>query len=553
MTSEGATLKKRDMTLVHVVWMLALGVAVFLPALGRETGVDDREARHVEIAREMVQTGEYLVPHVLGKPYVDKPPLFNISVALMFELTGRIDWLTARLPGALCSIAMVLAIYALGRRWYNPRAGIWAAVIWSTSWMVIEWGRTARMDMMMAGLILFGILLADVAVTAAGKWARAVLWCAASLVIAGAVLSKGPQALFYFAVVFVLMWRARRGRWLAPAQYWVVLVVIVGGLAAGWAWITELRDPGHLRKMMEYQYNVGVVGHLKRPWLYFDQVLLQTAPWSLFSVGAICWLIRRLRRSGFDLLVVPFIAFAIFIIVMTFVPNKREHYLLPLLPLWSLFIAGFLNSAVIERQGPSGQIPDAPRTTPRWGFELPLCVCLIGLLIFLPAGSIWWLASKHAGKGMGVAVMSLAFIGAAAGTWFCFRGAKARAVNLLMLAAIILAVAATPVIRGYLEKRPPKIAVSEQIAAAIPQGATIGAFDVSDEYLFFKLNRDVMFLLSDDSVARFVNAPGVRRLLIDTARAEKIRPLLKRPWQEEEHWQTGDKLEGAISMLVTSP
>jgi len=547
------------------VLVVALGVAVFLPALGREIGVDDREARHAEIAREMVQRGDYLVPHVLGEPYVDKPPLFNITLALMFQLTGRVDFLTARLPGALCSIAMALAIYVLGRRWYGARAGLWAAVIWATSWLVVEWGRTARMDMMMAGLILFGILLADAAVTAARKQARAILWCAASLLIAGGVLSKGPQALFFFVVVFVFMWRVRRGRWLAPVQYWAALVVIAAGLWAGWAIVTEIRDPGHFRAMLKYWNEVGVKGHLKRPWLYFDQMLIRTAPWSLFSVGAIYWLVRRLRRSGLDLAAAPFLAFAISIVVMTFIPNKREHYLLPILPLWSLFLAGFLDGAVSQRQ--RGSTPDggSERPIPRWAFEIPLYVCLVGFALLLPAGAAAWILSKHAGKGIGVAVLSAAFASAAAGLYFGWRGARvspaspARAVALLMLTVAILAASSMPVIRWFIDKRPPQIEMYAEIASALGSparpslGAPIGEFGVDDEYLFFKINRDVAFLRNKMKLSEYLKAPGERCLIVRTASMNEIRPLLSRPALEVKDWQAGTDSKNAISLLVISP
>lgn len=550
-------MKPSNVTLLHIVLLLALGAAVFLPSLGRETGLDDREARHAEIAREMAQSGEYLVPYVLGKPYIDKPPLFNVSVALMFQLTGRVDFWTARLPGALCSMAMILAIYLLGRRWYNARTGLWAAAIWATSWIVVEWGRTARMDMMMAGLILFGILLADVAVAGLRQWTRAALWCAASLLIAGAVLSKGPQALFFFAVAFVCFWRARRGRWLPPWRYWISLVVIVGGVAAGWAVITELRHQGHLQAMMNYEYQVGVVGHLKRPWLYFDQLLIRTAPWGLFSVGAIYWLVRRWRRSGCDRTLVPFLAFAVSIIVMTFVPNKREHYLLPILPLWALFLAGFLDSAVSERQRPleQGGPARAGRAIPRWAFELPLYVCLIGFAALACGGGGWWLTSKHAGKAVSAAVFGIALVGAAAGIHRAVRGAKPLAVALLMLTAVLLAMAATPVMKRYLISPPPEVAASARVASAIPAGAAVGEYAINDEYLFFKLNRDVTFIQEKDTseLARYLEAPGPRYLLVESARVSEIKRSAKRPLQEVGTWQLGRDAESAVSLLVTPP
>lgn len=147
----------------HVAMMLLLGAAVFLPALGQEKTFESREARQAEIARTMAESGKYAVPLLFGRPHIDKAPLFNWTVAALFKLTGRVDFLMARLPSAMSAIASMLVVYLLGRRRLTARAGVIAAGIWATSWMAIEWGRASRMDMMMAFLVLCGALLADIA------------------------------------------------------------------------------------------------------------------------------------------------------------------------------------------------------------------------------------------------------------------------------------------------------------------------------------------------------------------------------------------------------
>ena len=56
--------------------LLALAAALlFLPGLGRRDVWNPDEARYAEVAREMLLTGEYLVPHLNGDLYTQKPPL----------------------------------------------------------------------------------------------------------------------------------------------------------------------------------------------------------------------------------------------------------------------------------------------------------------------------------------------------------------------------------------------------------------------------------------------------------------------------------------------
>jgi 4-amino-4-deoxy-L-arabinose transferase-like glycosyltransferase len=148
---------------VHVAALVLYGALAFLPWLGQELDLANREGRHAEIAREMARSGRFLVPTNCGELYKDKAPLFNWTVALLFRLTGRADYFLARLPSALSAIAALVAVYVLGRRWFSVRAALFAAVIWGTSPLVLVWARCCRADMMMACLLLYAGLLADLA------------------------------------------------------------------------------------------------------------------------------------------------------------------------------------------------------------------------------------------------------------------------------------------------------------------------------------------------------------------------------------------------------
>jgi 4-amino-4-deoxy-L-arabinose transferase-like glycosyltransferase len=59
---------------------------------------------------KMLQSGNYVVPYVGTQSYLRKPPLINWIVAASFKLSGvRNEW-TARLPSALCLLAVALLL-----------------------------------------------------------------------------------------------------------------------------------------------------------------------------------------------------------------------------------------------------------------------------------------------------------------------------------------------------------------------------------------------------------------------------------------------------------
>ena len=107
--------------------LLALGLLFFLPKLGM-TLLDPDEGLYAEIPLEMVTSGDWIIPHVNGLPYLEKPPLYFWLTALTFELFGPSEWAT-RLWSAIAALGTVLLTWRIGRRLYGAPAGFMAGVV----------------------------------------------------------------------------------------------------------------------------------------------------------------------------------------------------------------------------------------------------------------------------------------------------------------------------------------------------------------------------------------------------------------------------------------
>ena len=85
------------------------------------------EGRYAQIPREMLARGDWVVPHLQGEPYLDKPPLFYWLVMGAYRLFG-VDESAARLVPALALHLCVLLLYLLGCRRLGsgpPSGGRW--------------------------------------------------------------------------------------------------------------------------------------------------------------------------------------------------------------------------------------------------------------------------------------------------------------------------------------------------------------------------------------------------------------------------------------------
>ena len=101
-----------------IVFLLWAGI--FLPGLG-STELKGEEGRRILPAVTMLDTGNWVVPFVGGKPFLRKPPLVNWAIASSFRAFGvRNEW-TARLPSVLAILFLAGAVVILGtgRGWMN--------------------------------------------------------------------------------------------------------------------------------------------------------------------------------------------------------------------------------------------------------------------------------------------------------------------------------------------------------------------------------------------------------------------------------------------------
>ena len=165
--------------------LVLLGVA--LVALGWNLGghrlLDPDEGRNAEVAREMMVSNDYLVPHLDGLPYLDKPIVYFAAAALVMEVLGPTET-AARLPAYLATLITVVLLVRFARRHWGVDAGWIAGLALATMLLVLAYARTTIFDSTLACCTTAAIL--------AFYDDRPVLaWAALGL----GVLTKGPVAL----------------------------------------------------------------------------------------------------------------------------------------------------------------------------------------------------------------------------------------------------------------------------------------------------------------------------------------------------------------------
>jgi 4-amino-4-deoxy-L-arabinose transferase-like glycosyltransferase len=92
--------------------LLAVALVVVLHDLGGRSLHRMDSPRWGELAREVLRTGEWIVPVHDGGLYANKPPLYLWAIAAPAAATGEVTPVLVRLPSALAFVALVAAAAA---------------------------------------------------------------------------------------------------------------------------------------------------------------------------------------------------------------------------------------------------------------------------------------------------------------------------------------------------------------------------------------------------------------------------------------------------------
>jgi hypothetical protein len=93
--------------------------------------MDDVDAVQAQIARNMLESGDWVIAHLDGVPYIEKSPLIYWLMAASFRILGAHDW-AARIPVALAAVLLAWVAFRYGRWAFGARAGFYAGLSLAT-------------------------------------------------------------------------------------------------------------------------------------------------------------------------------------------------------------------------------------------------------------------------------------------------------------------------------------------------------------------------------------------------------------------------------------
>lgn len=302
--------------------------AIYLPGLG-SLEIKGEEGRRILPAVTMLDSGNYLVPQVGSEPYYRKPPLINWLVAASFKITRQRNEWTARMPSALCVLAVALVLVGVARPSLGAKGSLIAALIWMVNFGMVEKGRLIEIEALYVSL--FG--LAFVCWLSWWQQRRSpwLIWTVPWIFLGLGLLAKGPLHLFFFyaIVVGVLYSEGELRKLWQPAH--LAGIVIMVGIFAAWAIpYGQMMHGANLAETWSGEFTGRLTGDDFKlgSWLLnIPRGLAYFLPWTLLLVARPGWAAddeRKLARSLGWGCAVPFL-------ILSLLPGALPRYSMPLL------------------------------------------------------------------------------------------------------------------------------------------------------------------------------------------------------------------------------
>lgn len=390
---------------LRFVFLLVLVLWVYLAGNGRTQLFDRDEPRYAQCSRQMLQSGDWVVPRLYDKLRAAKPPGIYWCQACAMELFGD-NAFAARFPSAVATVLVALLLGVGVWLEVGPRHALWSVFVLTSTLLMLWSGKNCLTDAVLLLCTTVGLGCIYLLWRGRGGWV-AVIGLAAAVGCGGIV--KGPFILGVLAgtaiALLVLAWLERWANRRAgnaegpalvsasahsegtPGALGILLrvlvgVVIVAAIVLPWVYLVRHRAPEFLTaaKADAVQHlESGSEGHKGPPGYHLALIWATYLPWSLLLPLTIVVAVRNWRAPQTRFAIAAVLGTWVFVEILQ---TKLPHYILSAFPALS-----FLTADALVRcfNGERNDLTWAPNAR-----GLGIVATGFSLVVIGP----WWLATK---------------------------------------------------------------------------------------------------------------------------------------------------------------
>ena len=326
------------------LFLILFSSLLFFLRLGNLGLTDRDEASFSEATLEMIESGDWLTPHLNGNTRFDKPILIYYIMAASFKLFGVSEW-AARIHSAVFATMLLLVTFFFVRRHLPEQIALISSVILGSNLLIVIQGRAATTDMALILTTTCALFLFF-----EGTQGHRHAYLAIYPLLALGFLIKGPVAVIIFlaaAIPYLLL--TGRLRLFFREAYPIWGLVAFTAIALPWfavVWMIHGSKYTEAARAFTFgRYFSTIGGHGGTPFFYILVLLITFFPWVIWLPGAL-WRILRTRRQAAKSTETPslLLLFAAVWIVgglifFSLSQTRMAHYIAPLYPAAAILVA----------------------------------------------------------------------------------------------------------------------------------------------------------------------------------------------------------------------
>ena len=345
-----------------LIILLILFVILYFYRLGSVGLIDVDEPRYAEAGREMLESGNWVVPYFNYSVRFDKPVFFYWLEAVSMKAFG-VNEFSSRFPSVLCAFVCVSVLFVFLKTFYDTSFALVGTLLLMSCFEFAALSRFSVTDMALTSFISSSVFsfflgyheiinshrLFKFQITEFSFW-----YIIGFIFLAFAVLTKGPVAVVIMALIFLpfFWWIERLNYFFKSSSFWIGFFIFLF-LVIPWYASVHSATGGEFTKVFFGVHNFSrftsvVSGHRGSIFYFIPVILIGFLPWTFFLPQAIFTLMKRGLRNLLSSTTeqVPWFClwwFIIVFVVFSFSKTKLLTYILPLFPALSVIVSFWFN------------------------------------------------------------------------------------------------------------------------------------------------------------------------------------------------------------------
>jgi len=317
------------------------------------------DLREAEVGREMYVGEDYVIPHLAGRPFVEKPPAFPAVIALVYSLTGGPSMQAARFVSISFALAALAAVFLAGRNVLGTQGGLIAAVVLAFSSRFCRAAHGVHIDIALTAAMAFALHFTWKAQQADDSREKAWGYAETAFCLAVAFLLKGLVGPALYGTGFLLYLLSVRR--FSELRHWIRPMPVAAFLLPVLLWMLPFMIRATPDQIWEFfvrnhfgRFFSGYESNLRAGYYYLVDLMRAFLPASLLLPFAVfsAWRRRTISEGRASLF---FLSMATGpLLLLSFSKGKDSIYLLPAYPAFALLVADwyFRNLQERGREGP---------------------------------------------------------------------------------------------------------------------------------------------------------------------------------------------------------